>query len=264
MEPLVRTFASELPIKLILLDGRGQLDPSAEPALLALLQRRAFVLASSLAHPDHFAAGVADALAFAGPALVQIHAPSPVRHGFAPDRTLDIAHGAVEARAHFLLRYDPAGEGRFGERIDLSGNPNLEGDSGETDFAGWAAQQARFAPLRDGLAPDPRLAAAGERALDVWRTLQELAGVRSPFVARLREALAAELEADFTARTEALEADHLAALARARAAVEDELIERVTARLQVLSAGGADALGAFAQDAPRMGVGGASADEGEA
>jgi pyruvate-ferredoxin/flavodoxin oxidoreductase len=263
MELLARTFASDLPIKLILLDGRGRLETVTEPALLALLQRRGFVLSSSIAHADHLAAGVADALAFAGPALVQIHAPSPERHGFASDRTLEIARLAVEARAHFLLRYDPAGEGHFGERIDLAGNPNLEGDTGEIDFAGWAARQQRFAPEFEGNVPGPRLAAADRRQLDVWRTLQALAGVRSPFVTRLREALSAELEADFAARTRALEAEHRAALARAREAVEDELIERVTARLQVLSAGGTDALGAFSQDAPRTGTDETCSDGGE-
>ena len=125
-EALARLLESELPVKVILLDGRGRLAAGPEPALVAMAHRRAFVLAGSPAHPDHLSRGMADALAWPGPALVHLHAPSPQRHGFAVEATLERARLAVEGRAHLLLRYDPGAEGLFGLRASLEGNPEPE------------------------------------------------------------------------------------------------------------------------------------------
>ncbi len=266
---LTRLLEAELPIKLVLLDGIGRLARAGDAALLAMAHQGAFVLSTSIAHADHLAAGVTDALAHAGPALIHIHAPSPGRHGFAADAALERARLAVEARAHVLLRYDPAAEGSFGLRASLAGNPAPQQDWGEVDYLGWAAGEQRFddhlttreethaaLPLdawlaqpesgRRGNLPGVEI---GERALIAsreladaaatrlarWRTLQELTGGRSPFSERIRETLSAEIESEQSAKREALQASHAAELASLKASAEQDSRERLTQRLLELS-----------------------------
>ena len=43
-ETLTRLLDSNLPVKIVLLDGRGRLEAGTEPALVAMAHRRAFVL----------------------------------------------------------------------------------------------------------------------------------------------------------------------------------------------------------------------------
>jgi pyruvate-ferredoxin/flavodoxin oxidoreductase len=73
-----------------------------------------------------------------GPALLHVHAPSPGRHGFAPQLTVEQAHRALEARVFPLFRYDPLGEGVFGSRLSLEGNPEPS--------AIWAGEALGHAP----------------------------------------------------------------------------------------------------------------------
>jgi pyruvate-ferredoxin/flavodoxin oxidoreductase len=267
-EAFTRLLASELPVKVLLLDGRGRLAPGPEPALVAMAHRRAFVLAASPAHPTHLARGVADAMTWPGPALLHLYAASPRRHGFASNATLERSRLAVESRAHVLLRYDPAAAGVFGLRASLDGNPAPEEIWGEIDFAAWAAGEERFAehfgPVenggalpfrawldlpeeqRGGCTPEiewdgDRLAvgaavarAAAERA-SVWGALRELTGGTSPFTAKLREALAAEQAAEHGAELETLRAEYEARLAEARSGADADAIDRLTAQLLSLS-----------------------------
>lgn len=267
-EALTRLLDSELPVKVILLDGRGRLASGPEPALVAMAHRRAFVLAASPAHPEHLARGLTDAFAWGGPALVHLHAPSPQRHGFSVAATLERARLAVESRAHVLLRYDPGASGLFGLRASLEGNPEPEQDWGGASFAEWAAGEARFAqhfealegdgglPLADWLAlpesdrggqvpyveiDEGRLAMSGRMAraaaerLTIWRTLRELTGAASPFTERIRESLAAELESERRAEIDALKAEHEARIAEVSAGADRQAQDRLTERLLTLS-----------------------------
>jgi pyruvate-ferredoxin/flavodoxin oxidoreductase len=236
--------------------------------MVAMAHRRAFVLASSLAHPDHLAQGLLDALSWSGPALVHIHAPSPARHGFAVDATLERARLAVEGRAHPLFRYDPGAEGQFGLRASLEGNPGIDQDWGEVDFAQWAAGEERFAqhfePLeQDGapslaewlaldesqrrgktpavevgeqtLAVGERVARAAAERLSIWSSLRELTGVVSPFTQQIRAALEQELEAEHGKALEELKAEHEAAIAGVRSGADQEMLGRLTDRLMTLA-----------------------------
>jgi pyruvate-ferredoxin/flavodoxin oxidoreductase len=233
-----------------------------------MAHRSAFVLAGSPAFPDHLSRGMADALAWPGPALVHLHAPSPERHGFAVDATLERARLAVEGRAHPLLRYDPSAEGLFGLRASLEGNPEPEQQWAGASFAEWAAGEERFSqhfepleadgdiPLDDWLdlaesergsrvpfieVGERRLAVsglmartAGER-LAVWNTLRELTGGSSPFTEKIREALAAELKTEREAEIGALESEHQARLAEVQAGADRQALDRLTDRLLTLS-----------------------------
>ncbi len=223
-------------------------NPRANLGLLALAQRKAFVAQTSIADTAHFAESLLHALRHAGPALVQAYAPSPRRHGFAPRESLAQAQRAVDCRALPLFRYDPAAEGVFGSRISLDGNP--EDSQPSQTLADWALGQTRFAsgfttladdaasplPLpewlrlnvasRKGKTPfvatldgddehrhavSRRLAEASAECLANWQTLQELAGIVTPFTERLeqdiRADLASEHEAALAAQKKASEAE---------------------------------------------------------
>jgi pyruvate/2-oxoacid:ferredoxin oxidoreductase alpha subunit/ferredoxin len=276
-EALTRLLGSDLPVKVVLLDGRGRLDAGPEPSLVAMAHRRAFVLAGSIAHPEHLARGLGDALAWSGPALIHLHAPSPRRHGFAADAALEQARRAVEGRAHVLFRYDPSAEGLFGLRATLDGNPGPDEDWGGTTFAEWAAGESRFAghfepapddagvPLaewlslpengRQGkvpvvevdekrLAVSERLALSAAEHLAVWNTLRELTGAAGPFVERVREALEREIEASQQGRLEELKEESDARIAELRSSSDREALARLTERLMSLA-------GFAAKPAPR-------------
>ncbi len=265
---LTLLLASDLPVKVVLLDGRGRLGPGPEPALLAMAHRQSFVLSTSLAHPEHLARGVTDALAWPGPALIHVHAPSPLRHGFAPDATLEQARRAVEGRAHLLFRYDPSAEGLFGLRASLAGNPALERDWAGTSFADWAAGESRFShhfeptaaeggvpliewlslPERERASAKPtvevegqtlsvgaEMARAAAERLAIWNTLRELTGLAGPFAERIRAQLEKELAAEHRAELDEQRAGHEAGLAELRAGADREAVTRLKQRLMALA-----------------------------
>ena len=267
---LTQLLSSDLPVKLVILDGRGGLDAAPEPALLAMVHRKAFVLSSSLAHPEHLAPGLAGALAWPGPALIHLHAPSPLRHGFAAEACLERARKAVESRAQILFRFDPAAEGLFGELASLADNPGMDDEWGGCTFVEWAAGESRFAdqlqPLEEGdaggiplaewmtlaadarkgkvpvieiedrrLAVGERLANAAVERLIVWNTLRELSGLDSPFTEQIRDRLTQELEAKYQEQIDALKADHEAQLAEVASGSDQKAISRLSQRLMTLA-----------------------------
>lgn len=176
---LVRLLGGDLPARVLLfadldlgLGGPSGLDlpPSPTPdagtdlPLLTLSQRGAYIAQTCTAVPDHLAASLEGALGHPGPALLQVHAPSPSRHGFPADATLERARMAVEARVLPLFRYDPRADGVFGSRIDLGGNPapgepwSVLHDAPALTPADWALGERRFAHLFSPLseeAPGP-------------------------------------------------------------------------------------------------------------
>jgi pyruvate-ferredoxin/flavodoxin oxidoreductase len=287
-------LGSGLPVKIVVLgeiggaadsglgvDALGSY-PSAEKldlALLAVLGRRAFVAQTSIAAGAHFADSVVRALAFDGPALVHVHAPSPQRHGFVTERTHEQARLAMASRAFPLLVFDPSAEGVFGSLLDLSGNPDADKALSESDGrrltpVDWAATEGRFAvhfkpltdadPLptpidtyldlsrgdRDGHTPyvtvgegdaatrlrvgEALLADADER-MRLWRTLQELAGVVTPFTDRVRAQAEHALAEAHKSEIDALKAEYEARIASLRAEYEAEATDRVARGLMALA-----------------------------
>lgn len=190
--------------------------------LLGLGHRRAYIAQTSIAYPEHFAEVLNAAFAYQGPAIIHVHAPSPQQHGYPTRQTVEQARQAVLTRAFPLFSYDPNRKGLFGQRISLANNPASDSDwyrSADEQIqtpAQWALTERRFAshftaaqggegelPLADFLALDdsarasktPTISAEkGELALSrqlaaivdhrskTWAILQELAGVRTPFV----------------------------------------------------------------------------------
>jgi pyruvate-ferredoxin/flavodoxin oxidoreductase len=233
---LSRLLTSGLPVKVVLFDEHDLLSREAEPAMLALAHRRAFVLSTSFSHPRHLFEGVSEAMSFPGPALIHLPAPSPRRHGFAADATVERAASAVECRVHPLLRYDPSAEGFFGLRISLEGNPSVvdtwvvDGDGGARTPLHWAEGERRFkdstllsdargsaqptvpGPNGRGLALGEILDRAAANRGEIWATLQELAGVTTPFTETVRSRAEDEVRQERESELAALKAEYEAEL----------------------------------------------------
>jgi pyruvate-ferredoxin/flavodoxin oxidoreductase len=232
-----------------------------------------------VAHPDHLFHGVVAALKHAGPALIRVHAPSPSRHGFPEDATVERARMAVSCRVLPLLRYEPEAEGVFGLRLDLGGNPDpgerwATGPEGESlTPAHWAAWERRFEsaftdagegttvsvdeflefssdargstiPTVPG--PNGRSLAVGETFLAVvteraenWETLRELSGLANPFTNTVREQVACELAAAHEEELAAVKAEAQATLEEERRNQAAAQAARVRERLLELSGYGA-------------------------
>ena len=254
-------------------------NPRGSLGLLALAQREAYVAQTSVADPVHLGESMLQALAHDGPALIQVYAPSPTRHGFRSEESPEQARLAVTSRAMPLFRYDPASEGVFGLRISLDGNPAVgetlvaQAEQARTP-ADWALGQQRFAsnfqplaadaatptPLHEWLKLDTRkrakqtpFVAVGngdeerrysitpdlinmtEQCLEAWQTLQELAGVVTPFTERLEQEIRAEVATEHQAE---LDAQSEAAEARVREMqqkTELEIASKIRSRLMDLA-----------------------------
>jgi pyruvate-ferredoxin/flavodoxin oxidoreductase len=256
-------------------------DPRSGLGLMALAQRNAYVAQTSIADGAHLGESMLQALAYAGPALLQVYAPSPSRHGFVSRQALDQARLAVAARVLPLFRYDPRIDGVFGSRITLDGNPAADDklvadDAGNTSTpADWALGQARFASLFEPLSTDapaptalkdwlelddkgrrnktpfvvrndgeneerfavaPAMADVADACLANWRTLQEIAGVVTPFTAKVEEdiraSVAAEHQAELDAQKEASDAE----IREIREKTQVEIASQLRSRLLQLAA----------------------------
>lgn len=250
---VISLLRSGLPVKILMLadldlgltqPGSQRFTPSLPDAdsdlgLLAVAQRESYVAQVSPAFPQHFYQAVSEALQFPGPALLRVHGPEPLAHGFAPHDTVHQARLAVFSRAFPLWTYHPERNGVFGSRLDLTANPDPEApwasDASGTRYhpALWWVTERRFAglfrPLADSdanplelnaylalepeararkspyvaltdaalaqqrLCPAPELLARMDQLAQLWRTLQELAGLKTPFTAQVEARIRAEV-----------------------------------------------------------------------
>jgi pyruvate-ferredoxin/flavodoxin oxidoreductase len=245
---LIWLLNSGLPVKVLVLSaldfGLRETkinNPRGNLGLLALAQRNAYVAQTSVSDPVHLGESMLRALSYKGPALLQVYAPSPARHGFPSKQTVAQAELAVASRALPLFRYDPEAEGVFGSRISLDGNP-----ASDQTLVDWALGQERFAsqfkPLaRDGeeeqrYTASQALADTADQCLANWQTLQELAGIVTPFTDRLEQEIRAELADEHQA---ALDAQKQASAAEIRAIQEKtqaEIASNIRSRLLQLAA----------------------------
>jgi len=287
---------SGLPVKILVLDAldfglssRQASDAPAAPSnnpradfgLLALAQREAYIAQTSISDPAHLSQSVLGALRFNGPALINVHAPSPERHGFSMDCTMEQARLAVASRAMPLFRYDPAGEGVFGTRLNLDGNPQhqqiliSEGDGGpRLTPAHWALTERRFAGCFSVLADDDTAPVALEEFLEldaksrmrktpcitvgeqpdevryrvnsslvemvekrvqIWRTLQELAGVVTPFTDKVEQEIQARVAGEHQAELNAQKQESDKQINELQKTVETEIAAKIRGRLMELA-----------------------------
>jgi len=288
LSQLIWLLNSRLPVKVVVLSAldfgacdASRNNPRANLGLLALGQRNALVAQTSIADPDHLGESMLLALGYEGPALLQIYAPSPARHGFPGRQATALADLAVACRGLPLFRYDPRAEGVFGSRISLAGNPAPDemlapSNDGENSLtlADWALPQERFAshfePLAgNAAAPTPfdewlKLDAKGrkgktpyiaagdseekqrfavsqaladitDQCLENWQTLQELAGIVTPFTEQLEQEIRAELADEHQAELDAQKQASAAEIRDIQDKTQAEIASNIRSRLLQLA-----------------------------
>lgn len=157
--------------------------------------------------------------------------------GIADDWARDDA-GAALSPAHWVLTED-----RFAQHL-----LPIAGDTPEpTPFLEWLelpvhTRHGRTPFVVDGRAKpsvrmgvSPMLAAVAEERLRTWRTLQELAGVVTPFTARVRDQVEAELQARHDQELAQLREHHQLELEATRVAAQQELGAQVRESLLQLA-----------------------------
>ena len=165
-------------------------------------------------------------------ACLQLHGNPQIGDDWARDE-----QGAALSPAHWVLT-----EARFAEHLPLMAPTAPQ----PTPFLEWLElpRHTRHGrtpyvvgredpPLRREVSPV--LAGVADERLRTWRTLQELAGVVTPFTARVREQIEGELEARHAQELAQVEARHKAELEAVRVATEQELGARVRESLLQLA-----------------------------
>ncbi len=258
-------------------DGKPR-DPGYDLAFTALGLRKPLVAQTSISEPTHFYESARAAFAHSGPALLHVHTPSPDRHGFDRNQTIDQAKLAVSSRAFPLFQFDPAGQGVFGLRLSLKGNPELQNDYVNDETRGlltpahWALTEKRFArfitPMADG-APGPtpladyiqlpddqrdgktpfitvdeegrrwavskEMAVACEERIGVWRTLQEVAGLVTPFTEKVKEVAEQAVAESHQAELQSLRNEYEAKIKDLGAEKETEIAKKIKNQLLILT-----------------------------
>ncbi len=221
-------------------------DSSNNLAMMAVSQKNAYVAQTSIADNEHFQQSVQQLLANNNAGLINIHTPSPQRHGFAAQETLKQAELAVYSGMFPLFQYNPQDEGVFGSRISL--HEATAQQSNELNPVHWAINEARFQShfseltandvqpleLSDWLkltdqeqykktpfvvistiddeqqkfAISRDFAAMIAEQQDRQRTLQELAGIVTPFTDYVEECVANRLSEEHQAELNALRAEY--------------------------------------------------------
>jgi pyruvate ferredoxin oxidoreductase beta subunit len=163
----------------------GRTERRKELGLIMLAHRELYVAATTPAHLNHFYRAIMDANEYPGPAVVVVYAPCMPEHGIADDAATRQAKAAVESRAFPLFTYDPRRGETIAQRLSLQGNPSLKEDWAKLpdgspyDFLSFARTEGRFEKhfKADG-SVSAEIQATQEDRLQLWRMLQELAGVR--------------------------------------------------------------------------------------
>jgi pyruvate/2-oxoacid:ferredoxin oxidoreductase beta subunit/Pyruvate/2-oxoacid:ferredoxin oxidoreductase delta subunit len=164
----------------------GRTEPRKELGRILMAHGEAYVAQTTPANVNHFLRTIIEANTYPGPAVVIAYTPCQPEHGIEDDASTRQSKLAVESRTFPLFTYDPRRGPTMAERLSLQGNPALRDDwaagpdGTPVDFLAFARTEGRFAPhfAADGT-PTPEIVATGEDRLAAWRTLQDMAGLRS-------------------------------------------------------------------------------------
>lgn len=162
---LATALGGDLPVKILVLSDldlglaeslgpvtAGDVAVAApELDLLGLAGTGAFLAQTAVSAPVHLDRSVSGALEHDGPALIRTVAPSPERHGFPREQTVDRVRAAVRSRAFPLATVRPA-DPKSGAPalVDLEGNPEPtvlwpgEAEDAAMTPAHWALAERRF------------------------------------------------------------------------------------------------------------------------
>ena len=164
----------------------GRPERRKELGRIMLAHDVVYVAQVTSAHLNHFYRAVMDANEYPGPAVLVVYTPCQPEHGIADDAAAQQSRLAVDSRAFPLFTYDPRRGATLAERLSLQGNPALredwyrQPDGTLVDFLAFARSEGRFAPhfAADG-SPTVEIVATNAERLANWRTLQEMAGIKS-------------------------------------------------------------------------------------
>ena len=215
-------------------------------AMMAISQKDAYVAQTSIADNDHFQQSVQQLLANNNAGLINIHTPSPQRHGFAAQETVKQAELALYSGMFPLFQYNPQDEGVFGSRLSLHDvaaqqsndlNPvhwaineqrfqahfsDLEANAKQPiELSDWikisAQEQHKKTPFviinstedeQKKIAVSRDFATMIAQQQDRQRVLQELAGIVTPFTDYVEACVAERLSDEHQAELDALQAEY--------------------------------------------------------
>jgi pyruvate-ferredoxin/flavodoxin oxidoreductase len=182
---LGRLLESGMDVKVLVLD-KSEVSAIGDLGAMFLARGNTLVAQTTPAHLNHFYKCVMAGNEHRGPAVVICYSACTTEHGIADDQANTRARLAVNSRAFPLYLYDPRSGERIRERLDLRGNPALTDDwyrdeksFDSVDFLAFARGERRFHPHFDEAGhADQHLNGLARNALQNWRRLQELAGIR--------------------------------------------------------------------------------------
>ncbi|MCU7938184.1 MAG: hypothetical protein KZQ64_07465 [gamma proteobacterium symbiont of Bathyaustriella thionipta] len=212
-------------------------------AMMAMSQQNAYVAQTSIADNNHFQQSVEQLLSNTCAGLISVHTPSPKRHGFKAEETVKQAELAVYSGMFPLYQYNPQDEGVFGSRLTLHECVAQETET-ELNPVHWALNESRFqahftelagsavqpVELSDWLqlstadkdkktpymldeqenkiAISKDFASIVAASKSTQRTLQELAGIVTPFTDYVEHCVAERLSSEHQAELEALRVEY--------------------------------------------------------
>ncbi|MCK5665752.1 MAG: hypothetical protein KAI17_19825, partial [Thiotrichaceae bacterium] len=243
-------------------------------AMMAMSQQNAYVAQTSIADNNHFQQSVQQLLSNNSAGLICVHTPSPQRHGFAPEHTIRQAELAVQSGMFPLFQYNPQDEGVFGTRISLHETIVQKTTDSDLNPVHWAINEQRFqshfseltanavqpVELSDWLnlnnaeknkqtpfikLSDEKIAISKDFATMIAEkyalrhTLQELAGIVTPFTDYVEQCVAERLSSEHQADLDALRAEYEDKIADINASYQHETHTKI--RNQLLALSGYDA-----------------------
>lgn len=170
---------------------KGKMERRKELAQIAMMHPNTYVAQTVGPMVNHFTKAIEGALAYHGPALINVYTTCQPEHGVADDMAAAQARLAVESRAFPLMIYDPTKGRTVRERLSLQGNPGMTRDwvhnknkeTGTEDvvtFLNFAASEGRFKKHFDAKGqPSAVLLQSEQERLDNWWLLQDLAGIKN-------------------------------------------------------------------------------------
>jgi pyruvate-ferredoxin/flavodoxin oxidoreductase len=106
----------------------GKQEIRKEIGLIAMAHRTAYVMQSTIAHPNHMIEGFIEGLMAKRPALFNCYTSCQPEHGIGDDMGHHQAKLAVESRAYPLFRYHPDHGVKPEDCFELEGNPDMPAD----------------------------------------------------------------------------------------------------------------------------------------
>jgi pyruvate-ferredoxin/flavodoxin oxidoreductase len=184
-QSLEQMLAARLDIKVLVLD-KSALSPIGDLGTKLLLHANTLVAQTSAAHLNHFYKCILAANEYTGPAVVICYSACTTDHGIADGLAAAEAKLAVDTRTFPLFLSDPRSGERLRDRLDLRGNPALRDDwyrdpktFDPIGFLLYARSEGRYRSHFDAAGePDEYLREIERRALENWRALREIGGLR--------------------------------------------------------------------------------------